>query len=227
MASDLTVGLDMIAAATVPTKPSARLLWGVVTSATTPVQVVLENDASATSRPVSGNAAGPVVVGDRVLLARQRRRLTIVANPTALALPAPRRMGKVGTQSIATATSTVVIGWASQTGDPGDVAGGINYAAGAFTAPIAGIYTVAAAGYWASNATGSRELQLTQRGAQRETVAMEASGSATGRMLLSATFACAAGDELAIRVRQTSGSALNFGGSAILAWLTIACLGRL
>lgn len=85
MASDLTVGLDMIAAATVPTKPSARLLWGVVTSAASPVQVVLENDTSATSRPVSGNAAGPVAVGDRVLLARQRRRLTIVANPTAQA----------------------------------------------------------------------------------------------------------------------------------------------
>lgn len=83
MASDLTVGLDMIAAATVPTKPAARLLWGVVTSTASPVQVVLENDTSATSRPVSGNAAGPVMVGDRVLLARQRRRLTIVANPTA------------------------------------------------------------------------------------------------------------------------------------------------
>jgi ribosomal protein S28E/S33 len=83
VASDLTVGLDMIAAATVPTKPAARLLWGVVTSTASPVQVVLENDTSATSRPVSGNAAGPVMVGDRVLLARQRRRLTIVANPTA------------------------------------------------------------------------------------------------------------------------------------------------
>ena len=85
MASDLTVGLDMIAAATAPTKPSARLLWGVVTSTASPVQVVLENDTSATSRPVSGNAAGPVAVGDRVLLARQRRRLTIVANPSAAA----------------------------------------------------------------------------------------------------------------------------------------------
>lgn len=85
MASDLTVGLDMIAAATVPTKPAARLLWGVVASTASPVQVVLENDASGTSRPVSGNAAGPVAVGDRVLLARQRRRLTIVANPTAQA----------------------------------------------------------------------------------------------------------------------------------------------
>lgn len=85
MASDLTVGLDMIAAATVPTKPSARLLWGVVTSTASPVQVVLENDASATSRPVSGNAAGPVAAGDRVLLARQRRRLTIISNPSAQA----------------------------------------------------------------------------------------------------------------------------------------------
>jgi len=85
VAGDLTVGLDMIAAATVPTKPAARLLWGVVASAASPVQVVLENDTSATSRPVSGNASGPVVAGDRVLLARQRRRLTIVASPTAQA----------------------------------------------------------------------------------------------------------------------------------------------
>lgn len=85
MASDLTVGLDMIAAATAPTKPAARLLWGVVTATASTVQVVLENDASATSRPVSGNATGPVAAGDRVLLARQKRRLTIVANPTAMA----------------------------------------------------------------------------------------------------------------------------------------------
>lgn len=85
MAGDLTVGLDMIAAATVPTKPAARLLWGRVASTASPVQVVLENDASGTARPVSGNASGPVAMGDRVLLARQRRRLTIVANPTAQA----------------------------------------------------------------------------------------------------------------------------------------------
>lgn len=107
MASDLTVGLDMIAAATVPTKPAARLLWGVVTSTASPVQVVLENDTSATSRPVSGNAAGPVAVGDRVLLARQRRRLTIVANPTA----ATRLLADTGwvTSGVATVNSGVTI----------------------------------------------------------------------------------------------------------------------
>lgn len=105
MASDLTVGLDMIAAATVPTKPAARLLWGVVTATATPVQVVLENDTSATSRPVSGNAAGPVMVGDRVLLARQRRRLTIVANPTAQT----RLAGRVAASPrIATGTVSIV-----------------------------------------------------------------------------------------------------------------------
>lgn len=113
MASDLTVGLDMIAAATVPTKPSARLLWGVVTSATTPVQVVLENDASATSRPVSGNAAGPVVVRDRVLLARQRRRLTIVANPTAQA----RLTAQVATLTADTDWATIPLSLSGVTGD--------------------------------------------------------------------------------------------------------------
>lgn len=104
MASDLTVGLDMIAAATVPTKPSARMLWGVVASTASPVQVVLENDTSGTSRPVSGNAAGPVMAGDRVLLARQRRRLTIVANPTAQA----RAMATLGAlPRIATGTASI------------------------------------------------------------------------------------------------------------------------
>lgn len=102
MASDLTVGLDMIAAATVPTKPAARLLWGVVTSTASPVQVVLENDASGTSRPVSGNAAGPVAVGDRVLLARQRRRLTIISNPTATSrLPRAVAVGTITTDTLA------------------------------------------------------------------------------------------------------------------------------
>lgn len=76
----------MLAASAQPVKPGARLTWGVVASAGgPPVQVVLENDATATARPVSANAAGPVAVGDRVLLARQRRRLTIVANPSAQA----------------------------------------------------------------------------------------------------------------------------------------------
>lgn len=83
MAGDLSAGLDLLAASAQPVKPGARLAWGVVASAGSPVQVVLENDATATARPVSANAAGPVAVGDRVLLARQRRRLTIVANPTA------------------------------------------------------------------------------------------------------------------------------------------------
>lgn len=107
MAGDLTVGLDLLAAATVPTKPAARLLWGVVASAASPVQVVLENDASGTARPVSGNASGPVAVGDRVLLARQRRRLTIVANPTAQA----RLAADTGwvTSGVATVNSGVTI----------------------------------------------------------------------------------------------------------------------
>lgn len=126
MASDLTVGLDMIAAATVPTKPAARLLWGVVTATAAPVQVVLENDASAMSRPVSGNAAGPCVVGDRVLLARQRRRLTIVANPTAQA----RAMATLGAlPRIATGTASIT---PTAANTPTSVA--VTFPAGRFTA---------------------------------------------------------------------------------------------
>lgn len=126
MASDLTVGLDMIAAATVPTKPAARLLWGVVASTASPVQVVLENDTSATSRPVSGNASGPVAMGDRVLLARQRRRLTIVANPTAQA----RAMATLGAlPRIATGTASIT---PTAANTPTSVA--VTFPAGRFTA---------------------------------------------------------------------------------------------
>lgn len=228
MASDLSVGLDMIAAATVPTKPSARLLWGVVTSATTPVQVVLENDASATSRPVSGNAAGPVAVGDRVLLARQRRRLTIISNPSAMTLPRPRRLNKADSQTIATATNVTVVGWASGTGDPGNVTGGINYSAGLFTVPVTGVYALSGSMRWASNSTGERQLQVRHNGTQRETLVMAASSDSRARGSISVTIRCAAGDTLAVGVRQTSGANLSFGdSSANEVWLTIACLGRL
>lgn len=228
MASDLTVGLDMIAAATVPTKPSARLLWGVVASTASPVQVVLENDASATPRPVSGNASGPVAMGDRVLLARQRRRLTIVANPTAQALPRPRRMNKPDSQPIATATNVTVVGWASGTGDPGNVAGGIRYGGGLFTVPVAGVYALSGSMRWASNSTGERQLQVRHNGAQRETLVMAASSDSRARGSISVAIYCAAGDTLAVGVRQTSGADLSFGdSSANEVWLTIACLGRL
>lgn len=42
------------------------------------VEVVLDDDVERVSRPVSANAAGPVVVGQRVLLLRERARLTII-----------------------------------------------------------------------------------------------------------------------------------------------------
>lgn len=180
MASDLTVGLDMIAAATAPTKPSARLLWGVVTSTTTPVQVVLENDASATPRPVSGNASGPVAVGDRVLLARQRRRLTIISNPSAMTLPRPRRMRKPDSQTVPTATNATIIGWVSATGDPGNTSGGISYSAGLFTVPVAGAYLVTASMRWASNSSGERQLQVRHNDTQSETLAVPATSIPRG-----------------------------------------------
>lgn len=228
MASDLTVGLDLLAAATVPTKPSARLLWGVVTSTASPVQVVLENDMSATSRPVSGNASGPVAMGDRVLLARQRRRLTIISNPSAMTLPRPRRMNKPDSQPIATATNTTVLGWASGAGDPGNVTGGINYGGGLFTVPVTGVYALSGSMRWASNSTGERQLQVRHNGTQRETLVMAASSDSRARGSISVAIHCAAGDTLAVGVRQTSGANLSFGdSSANEVWLTIACLGRL
>lgn len=141
MASDLTVGLDMIAAATVPTKPAARLLWGVVTSTASPVQVVLENDASATSRPVSGNAAGPVAAGDRVLLARQRRRLTIVANSTAQGRVAT--MGWISLPALTGWTSAAEI---RREGQMVRCRGQISYDAGSIpVSPVADVATIASA----------------------------------------------------------------------------------
>lgn len=229
MASDLTVGLDMIAAATVPTKPAARLLWGVVASAASPVQVVLENDTSGTSRPVSGNAAGPVSVGDRVLLARQRRRLTIISNPSAQTLPAPRRVYCPGPLSIANNTTVVISAWSAQSaGDAGNATTGIYYQGGGlFRVPITGIYSISAQSRWASNATGSRELHLRQNGVQRESTVVQASASNLGIATINTTIRCEAGDTIAASVRQSSGAALDYGSTESWSWMTIACLGRL
>lgn len=63
-----------------------RLMWGQVADAGPPAQVVLDGDQSSESRPVSGSAVGPVAAGQRVLLARQGRRLWIVNAPA----PRPR-----------------------------------------------------------------------------------------------------------------------------------------
>lgn len=155
MASDLTVGLDMIAAATVPTKPAARLLWGVVTATAAPVQVVLENDASAMSRPVSGNAAGPCVVGDRVLLARQRRRLTIVANPTAQT----RLAAQVAAAPVIATGTVSIVPTAANTPTYADV----SFPAGRFTAaPV--VQVTASTGAPGTLVTGVGVVDVTTTG---------------------------------------------------------------
>lgn len=219
MAGDLTVGLDMIAAATVPTKPSARLLWGVVTSTASPVQVVLENDASATSRPVSGNAAGPVVVGDRVLLARQRRRLTIMANPSASTAAAGRRWGGTA-QVIPTAVTTQI----EFSGGSYDYVGGVSGASGGMTVPAAGIYTLTGAVRWGASATGVRQVRVMVGSSAVAFSAVQAINGAAH--MATATMRLAAGDQVTLYGYQSSGADLALDPTFGTPSLSVALVAR-
>lgn len=203
--------------------------WGTVAAVSgDTVSVILESDTSLSAREVTVNAAGPCVVGDEVLLQMQGRDLTIVANPSAQTLPAPRRMRKPDSQTVPTATNTTIVGWASATGDPGNTTGGINYSAGLLTVPVAGAYLVTASMRWASNSSGERQLQVWHNGTQSETLVVPATSIPRGAGTVSVVIPCAAGDTLGISARQTSGSDLAFGDSSSReVWLTIACLGRL
>lgn len=55
-----------------------RTQWAKVAAVSPQLLVVLEHDESETARPVSANAAGPLVVGQRVLCLWEQRRLTII-----------------------------------------------------------------------------------------------------------------------------------------------------
>lgn len=145
-----------------------------------------------------------------------------------MTLPAPRRMRKPDSQTIATATNVTIVGWASATDDPGNRSGGINYSSGLFTVPVAGAYLLTASMRWAPNSSGERQLQVRRNGTQSETLAVPATSNPRGSGTVSVVIPCAAGDTLGISARQTSGSDLAFGdSSANEVWLTIACLGRL
>lgn len=224
-------GLDLVAdaVAKAPRSTPSTWAWGVVVTTTKPVTVVLEHDLDATAREVSANASGPVQVGDRVLLLRQRRRLTIVANPSAQALPAPRRVYCPGPLSIANNTATVITSWSAQSsGDAGNATTGIYYQGGGlFRVPLTGIYSVSMQSRWASNTTGSRELHLRQNGTARESTNINASGNHLGIAAISVTIRCAAGDTISVSARQSSGAALDYGSTEGWSWMTIACLGRL
>lgn len=62
--------------------------WAQVTQVTPDLLVTLEHDETFTPRPVSANAAGDVQAGQRVLLLRERNRLTIIGTSGAAWTPA-------------------------------------------------------------------------------------------------------------------------------------------
>lgn len=62
--------------------------WAQVTQVTPDLLVTLEHDETFTPRPVSANAAGAVHEGQRVLLLRERNRLTIIGTGEAAWTPA-------------------------------------------------------------------------------------------------------------------------------------------
>lgn len=62
--------------------------WAQVTQVTPDLLVTLEHDETFTPRPVSANAAGGMQEGQRVLLLRERNRLTIIGSAEAAWTPA-------------------------------------------------------------------------------------------------------------------------------------------
>lgn len=128
-----------------------------------------------------------------------------------------RRLVKTDTQSVAHSTYTSIVGWTGGTGDPGNVAGGITYASGVFTVPTAGRYLIGMGSYWDTNATGDRMLYFRHNGTLAESTFTALRGGS-----LWIVKDCAANDTLEIQARQTSGGALNFGGSSNFGWYQCA-----
>ncbi len=72
--------------------------------------------------------------------------------------------------------------------------------------PETGVYRVTALGIFAANATGHRQVAITDEATERNVAVVASSGSAgTTRFEVTDVFALGAGDELGIKVYQTSG----------------------
>lgn len=138
----------------------------------------------------------------------------------------PRRLVMGGTLAVANNTNVIVTGWDAGGGDPGNVTGGLNYGVGYITAPVSGTYIVTFGGFWATNTTGTREMQLFHNGAQRESTVVGCSGgNPYGAKTLTVPLYLNADDTIALRVRQSSGGTLNFGGSSSFAYFNMAWVG--
>lgn len=139
----------------------------------------------------------------------------------AVGLVAPRRLGKPDTQSVPHSDYTQIVGWSTQNpGDPGNVAGGIAYSNGVFTVP-AGIYAIGLGTYWATSSVGDRLMRFLHNGVGLETTFTPLRGGGNWWFK-----ECADNDTLAIDVRQTSGAALDFGGSNFFAWYQCVQIGK-
>jgi hypothetical protein len=78
------------------------------------------------------------------------------------------------------------------------------------TAPVAGVYQITGNVRWASNATGTRFMDISATGGGRiASVWANATNGAETDQSISATFALAAGGQVNLEVFQTSGGALN------------------
>lgn len=117
------------------------------------------------------------------------------------------RMGKSGATSILDATDTQITGF--DFSDFATVATMDDNASG-ITIPKAGVYLITYSVEFASNATGVREavalIWTSPISSSREIIP---AGSAAVRLNGSAIQTCAAGDRIGLRVRQTSGGALD------------------
>ena len=83
---DLMSGLRALTRAVAQAAPRDTvpvLAWAEVASVS-PLRVLLDGDDSHTQLDVAANAVGPVMSGQRVMVARQGKRLTVLAAPAAI-----------------------------------------------------------------------------------------------------------------------------------------------
>lgn len=119
-----------------------------------------------------------------------------------------------GTQSFTNGASTTVI-WNSKVFDSHNM---VNTTTGEITIPVNGLYSVTPILEYGNNATGSREVFVTQTGSKSLTLegAYVPSCFGTGSTILSCTpmlFSCLSGDKLVVNGIQNSGGSLLIGSS--------------